>query len=67
MMISEAIAIQTGCTIAEGAANVWFVDSKGLVSYYGGQINRDVLSAVITKLNLYSHQQLLPHNRCSIP
>ena len=32
MMISEAIAIQTGCTVAEGAAKIWFVDSKGLVS-----------------------------------
>ena len=32
MMISEAIAIKTGCTVAEGAARIWFVDSKGLVS-----------------------------------
>lgn len=31
MMISEAIAIQTGRTVAEAAKNIWFVDSKGLV------------------------------------
>ena len=33
MMISEAIAIQTGRSVADSAKNIWFVDSKGLVSH----------------------------------
>jgi malate dehydrogenase (oxaloacetate-decarboxylating)(NADP+) len=32
MMISEAIAIETGCTLAEAEKKVWFVDSKGLIT-----------------------------------
>ena len=32
MMISEAIAIQTECTVAEAMEKTWFYDSKGLVS-----------------------------------
>lgn len=35
MMISEAVAIQTGCSIAAGSDKIWFVDSKGLVSNSG--------------------------------
>jgi malate dehydrogenase (oxaloacetate-decarboxylating)(NADP+) len=31
-MIAEAVSISTGCTLAEGAKNVWFVDSKGLIT-----------------------------------